>query len=193
MRRYLLCTGNPGKINELRELLPPGLQVSGLAEVGIAPDLPETGSTLAENALQKARMGRELSGLPTIADDSGLEVDALGGAPGVDSAFYAGPAKDDRANVEKLLRELDGVTDRGAYFRTVIALVDDKGEHVFEGEVRGSIATAPRGSNGFGYDPVFIPEMAQQTFAELDLVTKNAISHRGKAVWKLVRHLADRV
>lgn len=192
MARLLLCTGNPGKIDELRELLPPWLEVVGLTEVGIAPDLPETGRTFAENALQKARLGRQRTGLPTIADDSGLEVDALNGAPGVDSAFYAGPQKNDQANMAKLLRELEGAADRRACFRTVIALVDDEGEHLFEGDVRGHIATAPRGSNGFGYDPVFIPEMGQQTFAELDQVTKNAVSHRGKAVWRLARFLAER-
>lgn len=188
----LLCTGNPGKLAELRELLPPNIEIVTLKDVGLPADLPETGTTFAENALQKARLGHAHTSLPTVADDSGLEVDALGGAPGVDTAFYAGPQKDDKANVAKLLRELDGVEDRGARFRTVIALVDGKEEHLFEGEVRGSIATAPRGSNGFGYDPVFLPEMSELTFAELDPMRKNAISHRGHAVWKLVRFLAER-
>jgi XTP/dITP diphosphohydrolase len=191
MPRYLLCTGNSGKVKELRDLLPPGIELSGLSEFDLPTDLPETGSSFAENALQKARMGHRASGLPAIADDSGLEVEALGGAPGVDSAFYAGPEKNDRANVAKLLRDLEGRADRLARFRTVIALVDGEGERVFEGEVRGSITMEPRGTNGFGYDPVFLPEMSDLTFAELDAKMKNAISHRGQAVWKLVRWLSE--
>lgn len=188
--RILLCTGNPGKLAELRELLPSHFEFATLKDVGLPTDLPEAGSTFAENALQKARLGHARTGLPTVADDSGLQVDALGGAPGVDTAFYAGPQKDDGANVAKLLREMEGVEDRRARFRTVIALVDGEGEHLFDGEVRGSIATEPRGSHGFGYDPVFLPEMSDLTFAEMDAVSKNAVSHRGHAVWKLVRHLA---
>nr|MBP9080787.1 RdgB/HAM1 family non-canonical purine NTP pyrophosphatase [Flavobacteriales bacterium] len=162
-----------------------------LRDAGLPTDLPETGHTFAANALQKARFAFERTGMPCIADDSGLEVDALNGAPGVYSARYAGQAKDDRANMAKLLHELGGVTNRKARFRTVIALIDASGEHLFEGEVRGTITTEPRGANGFGYDPVFLPEMSELTFAELDPVRKNAISHRGHAVWKLVRFLTD--
>jgi XTP/dITP diphosphohydrolase len=190
--RLLLCTGNPGKLAELRELLPASLELVSLRELGLPTDLPETGHTFAENALQKARFAFERTGLPCIADDSGLEVEALGGAPGVDTAFYAGPQKNDRANVAKLLKELEGRSDRRARFRTVIALVEAGGEHVFEGEVRGTIAKERRGTNGFGYDPVFLPEMSDLTFAELDATRKNAISHRGHAVWKLVRFLSER-
>jgi len=190
--RLLLCTGNPGKLAELRKLLPSGMELLTLQGAGLPTDLPETGHTFAENALQKARFAFARTGLPCIADDSGLEVQALNGAPGVDTAFYAGPQKDDRANMAKLLQELEGATDRNARFRTVIAYVDAGGEHVFEGEVRGTITTEPRGTNGFGYDPVFLPEMSDLTFAELDNVHKNAISHRGHAVWKLVRFLAER-
>lgn len=190
--RYLLCTGNPGKAKELRELLPPGIELATLNDFNLPKDLPETGSTFAENAVQKARLGHQESGLAAIADDSGLEVEALGGAPGVDTAFYAGPQKDDKANVAKLLRELEGVADRRARFRTVIALVDGEGEHLFEGEVRGRIAHEARGSNGFGYDPVFMPESSEFTFGELAPETKNAISHRSHAVWKLAQFLAER-
>lgn len=189
---YLLCTGNPGKAKELRALLPPGIELATLADFNLPKDLPETGRTFTENALQKARLGHLKSGLPAIADDSGLEVEALGGAPGVDSAFYAGPEKDDKANVAKLLRELEGVADRRARFRTVIALVDEDGEHLFEGEVQGRIAMEARGTNGFGYDPVFMPESSEFTFGELPAETKNAISHRSHAVWKLARFLAER-
>jgi XTP/dITP diphosphohydrolase len=191
MPRYLLCTGNPGKAAELRALLPVGIELVTLTEAGLPTDLPETGDTLEANALQKARYAHERSGLPCIADDTGLEVDALNGAPGVLSARYAGEAKDPAANMAKLLHELQGVTDRSARFRTVIALVDGEGERTFEGEVRGTITEAPRGTGGFGYDPVFLPEMSDLTFAELDPRRKNAISHRGMAVWKLVRALAS--
>lgn len=189
---YLLCTGNPGKAKELRALLPPGIELATLADFNLPKDLPETGRTFTENALQKARLGHLKSGLPAIADDSGLEVEALDGAPGVDTAFYAGPEKDDKANVAKLLRELEGVADRRARFRTVIALVDAEGEHLFEGEVQGRIALEARGTNGFGYDPVFMPESSEFTFGELPAETKNAISHRSHAVWKLARFLAER-
>ncbi|MEO8733791.1 MAG: RdgB/HAM1 family non-canonical purine NTP pyrophosphatase [Flavobacteriales bacterium] len=192
MPKHLLCTGNPGKVTELRALLPADMELLGLQEVGLPLDLPETGDTFAANALEKARFAFERTGLPCIADDSGLEVTALGGAPGVYSARYAGPAKNDRANIAKLLRELEGKEDRSARFRTVVALIDETGEHLFEGEVRGSITTDRRGSNGFGYDPVFLPEMSDLTFAELDAKMKNAISHRGQAVWKLVRWLSER-
>lgn len=192
MPQLLLCTGNPGKVAELRAMLPPSMELISLRDAGLPTDLPETGQTFAANALQKARFAFERTGLTCIADDSGLEVEALNGAPGVYSARYAGAAKSDMANVAKLLRELDGATDRRARFRTVIALIDADGEHLFEGEVRGTITTEMRGANGFGYDPVFLPEMSELTFAELDAVRKNAISHRGHAVWKLVRFLAER-
>lgn len=192
MPRYLLCTGNPGKLKELRDLLPGHIQLITLAEAGLPLELPETGDNLEANALQKARHAHSLSGLPCIADDSGLEVAALGGAPGVYSARYAGPAKDAAANMDKLLRELEGQADRSARFRTVIALVEAEGEHLFEGEVKGRITTERRGGHGFGYDPVFLPAMSDLTFAELESWQKNAISHRGQAVWKLARWLQER-
>ena len=143
------------------------------------------------NALQKARFAFERVKLPCVADDTGLEVEALRGAPGVYSARYAGEAKDPVANMDRLLRELEGSDDRRARFRTVIAFVAEGVEHTVEGEVRGHIVEAPRGNSGFGYDPVFQPEMSTLTFAEMDAKTKNAISHRGQAIWKLVRWLAE--
>lgn len=188
----LLCTGNPGKVAELRALLPPGLVVRGLAELGLPLDLPETGATLEANALEKARFGHRHSGLPAIADDTGLEVAALGGAPGVFSARYAGEARDAAANMAKLLQALQGVADRAARFRTVIAWVDDAGERTFEGIVEGVITEAPHGTGGFGYDPVFRPLFADLTFAEMDARLKNATSHRGQALWKLAQFLAER-
>jgi XTP/dITP diphosphohydrolase len=191
MERVVLCTGNAGKVAELRALLPPGVTLLSLGEVGLPTDLPETGTTLEANALEKARYAHERCGLPCIADDTGLEVDALGGAPGVYSARYAGEAKDPAANMARLLRELEGRTDRGARFRTAIAYVAEGIERVFEGEVRGTITIAPQGDGGFGYDPVFRPHMSDITFAEMDARMKNAVSHRAQAVWKLVRWLSE--
>lgn len=184
--RYLLCTGNAGKAAELRALLPDSIELVTLAEVGLPDDLPETGNTLEANALQKARFAFERTGLPSIADDTGLEVEALYGAPGVRSARYAGDAKDPAANVAKLLLDLRDIDDRKARFRTVIALVSTDIERTFEGEVAGEINRHPRGERGFGYDPVFVPEQGPLTFAEMDSIVKNAVSHRARAVRKLV-------
>lgn len=189
--RLLLCTTNPGKLAELRALLPAGFDLLTPREAGIEGELPEQGTTLEENALQKAREGFLRSGLPSIADDTGLEVDALGGAPGVRSARYAGEAKDPRANMHKLLEELKGREERDARFRTVMAYVDADTRMTFEGDVRGSITRAARGSEGFGYDPVFQPGMSDLTFAEMDAARKNAISHRAHAVRKLARFLNE--
>ena len=189
--RLLICTGNPGKLSELRALLPARCELVTLAQAGLPQDLPETGDTLEANALQNARFAFERSGMPGRGDATGLEVDAWGGAPGGPSARYAGEAKDPRADMEKLLVELRDATDRRARFRTVIAFVDGEGEHLFEGEVTGTITVAPRGSGGFGYDPIFLPEMSGLTFAELDSTRKNAISHRAHAVWKLAVWLAE--
>ena len=191
MQRVVLCTGNPGKVSELKTLLPNDMELVGLADLGLPLELPETGVTLEANALQKAWYVYERTGLPCIADDTGLEVDALNGEPGVYAARYAGSAKDPVANMAKLLSDLEGKEDRGARFRTVIALVGPDGEQTFDGEVEGTITREPRGSGGFGYDPIFLPEMSDLTFAELDVTRKNAISHRGRAVWKLVRFLSE--
>ena len=179
MTELLICTGNPGKVVELKDLLPASFKLLMLTDVGLPTDLPETGRTL------------ERTGLTCVADDTGLEVSALNGAPGVYSARYAGDAKDPKANMTKLLLELRGKSDRTARFRTVMALVSKEGEHEFIGEVKGRITEAPRGSLGFGYDPIFLPEMSDLTFAELESKQKNAISHRGNAVWKLVRFLHE--
>ncbi len=187
----VICTGNPGKLIELQALLPKGIRAITLEATGLPLDLPETGDTLHSNAEEKARFAFERCGIPCVADDSGLEVEALGGAPGVFSARYAGEEKSAAANVRKLLHELRGVTDRRARFRTVIAYVDVEGVQFFEGEVRGVITEAPRGEGGFGYDPIFLPEMSDLTFAELDPVRKNAISHRAQAMWKFARFLGE--
>jgi XTP/dITP diphosphohydrolase len=191
MLTLVLCTGNAGKVAELERVLPPGLRLLRLAEVGLPADLPETGDTLEANALQKARFAFERTGLPCLADDTGLEADALGGAPGVLSARYAGEAKDPKANITKLLNALQDRPTRTAQFRTVIALVSPDGEWTFEGVVRGQIAGTPRGTGGFGYDPVFIPEGEKDTFAEMDMARKNSMSHRARAVQGLVQHLGQ--
>lgn len=180
--RMVLCTGNEGKLVELRALLPPGIELVGLVEAGLPTDLPENGDTLTANALEKARFAYAQCGLPCLADDTGLEVDALGGAPGVRSARYAGEAKDAAANMQRLLLEMKHASDRRARFRTVIAWVSSDGEQVFEGTVEGTIAHAPRGRGGFGYDPVFVPVGTTLTFAEMDAQAKNAMSHRARAI-----------
>jgi len=187
----VLCTGNAGKASEVRALLPVGFVFRSLADLGLPLDVPETSDSLMGNALQKARYAFQRTSLPCIADDTGLEVDALKGAPGVFSARYAGEDRDAQANMNKLLKEMEGVVDRTARFRTVLALVGPTGEHTFEGEIKGTITTTPRGTGGFGYDPIFLPEMSDLTFAELDLRRKNAISHRSRAVWKLIRFLSE--
>ncbi|MCK6529127.1 XTP/dITP diphosphatase [Myxococcota bacterium] len=181
--RVLLATRNPGKVRELRALLAgEGIEVLSAGDVPGAPDVPETGATFRENALLKAH-ALAAPGLLAVADDSGLEVDALGGAPGVRSARYAGEPKDDARNSRRLLDELEGVPDEGraARFRCALALVADGQEAVFEGTCEGRIAREPRGVGGFGYDPVFLPDGGTRTMAELSDAEKNAISHRGRA------------
>jgi XTP/dITP diphosphohydrolase len=185
--RLLLASANPGKLRELRAILR-GLPVAlvGLADAGAGepPEVAETGATFLDNALEKARAYAAWSGLAAVADDSGLEVDALGGAPGVHSARYAGEGAGDRANLDKLLAELAGVPPerRTARFRCAAVLVDrDLGEWHAEGTWEGRLLEGPRGSGGFGYDPVFVPDGWDRTSAEVDPATKDAASHRGRA------------
>jgi XTP/dITP diphosphohydrolase len=160
---------------------------------GIVEEIPETQPTIEGNALQKARYVHERTGADCFADDTGLEVAALGGAPGVYSARYAGEHCSFADNTAKLLDELRGADDRTARFRTVIALIVGGREYLFEGEVRGEITRAASGAGGFGYDPVFRPEGCEATFAEMDAAAKNAISHRGRAVEKLVAFLNEKL
>ncbi len=167
----------------------PGVRLSGLDDIGCHKEIAEPYDTLEENAMAKARYVYSHYGKNCFADDTGLEVEALSGQPGVISARYAGPGKDSRANMNKLLRELSGVTNRKARFRTVIALIIDGREYLFEGIVNGAITREARGSKGFGYDPVFIPYGYDQTFGELDAATKNRISHRYAAIAKLADFL----
>lgn len=171
-------------------MLPEGFRIVSLAEIGCTEELEETSDTFQGNSLQKARYVFEQYNIPCFADDSGLEVAALNGAPGVYSARYAGPQRKDSDNVDLLLQNLSGKNDRKARFRTVIALIGIGTEPVFfEGRVDGVIINERRGANGFGYDPVFVPNGYNQTFAEMQLEEKNRISHRSKAIKQLVTHL----
>ncbi|MFR9805404.1 RdgB/HAM1 family non-canonical purine NTP pyrophosphatase [Pseudonocardia sp. RS010] len=191
--KVLLATRNAGKLVELRRLAEgSGVEVLGLADVPEFPEAPETGATFAENALAKARDAAAATGLPSVADDSGLAVDALNGMPGVLSARWAGRHGDDLANLNLLLGQLGDVPDerRGAAFVCAAALVVPGGsEEVVHGEWRGRLVHAPRGSNGFGYDPIFVPEGEARTSAELSPAEKDAASHRGRAFRALLPHL----
>jgi XTP/dITP diphosphohydrolase len=195
--RLLLATRNKGKLAELRRLLDsavPGVEVVGLADVEDYPEAPETGATFAENALLKAREAARFTGLPAVADDSGLTVDALNGMPGVLSARWSGRHGDDDANTALLLGQIADVPDerRGAAFVCAAALVTPDGtERVLERDWRGSVIREKRGSNGFGYDPVFVPEGLDVTSAELDPAEKDARSHRGQAFAALVPVVAE--
>ncbi|MCS7246038.1 MAG: RdgB/HAM1 family non-canonical purine NTP pyrophosphatase [Thermomicrobium sp.] len=183
-RRIVLATTNPGKIAELRRLLPPCIEVVSAGELGLSLP-PETGETFAENALIKARAAARASGLVALADDSGLEVDALGGRPGVHSARYAGEHASDEENVQRLLAELASVSPerRTARFRAVIALVHPDGQEALaEGVVEGTIVDRPQGQSGFGYDPIFRPLGHDRTFAEMTTDEKNRLSHRARAL-----------
>jgi XTP/dITP diphosphohydrolase len=196
MTDLLLATRNPGKLVELRRMLEAerveGVRVLGLADVPEFPEEPETGATFAENALAKARDAAKATGLAAVADDSGLAVDALGGMPGVLSARWSGRHGDDRANLELVLGQLHDVPDdrRGAAFVCAAALVVPGGEEiVVHGEWPGHLARAPRGTNGFGHDPVFVPEGDTRTSAELAPEEKDALSHRGRAMRALLPRL----
>jgi len=189
--RLLLATRNPGKLVELRRMLT-DFDVLGLADVPEFPEAPETGATFAENALAKARDAAAATGLPSVADDSGLAVDALNGMPGVLSARWSGRHGDDRANLELLLAQVGDVPDerRGAAFVCAAALVVPGGpETVVHGAWTGRLTRAPRGTNGFGYDPIFVPEGETRTSAELSAAEKDAASHRARALRALVPHL----
>lgn len=185
MRSLVFASNNEKKLNEIRPLLPE-FKVLSLAEAGIHADLPETTGTIKGNAIQKARYLYQITGFNCFSDDTGLEVNALGGLPGVDTAHYAGPERDAQRNMQKLLNALEGQMNREARFVTVIALVWEGEVFTFEGEVKGSIAYELKGTGGFGYDPVFVPEGYEQSFGELSPAIKQQISHRAEAVKKLI-------
>ncbi|CAM3189462.1 RdgB/HAM1 family non-canonical purine NTP pyrophosphatase [Rhodothermus bifroesti] len=187
----VLATRNPGKLAELKALLEAfPVVLHAASDFPGAPEVMEDAATLEGNAVRKARALQEYTGLPALADDTGLEVEALGGQPGVHSARFAGPQATDAENRAHLLRLLEGVTNRRARFRTVLAFAPDAQTlHLFEGVCSGYILEAERGQGGFGYDPLFVPEGYTQTFAELSLEEKNQISHRGQALRAFARFL----
>jgi XTP/dITP diphosphohydrolase len=186
--KLIFATGNSGKLREASEILGEGFELVSLAQVGILEDIPETGDTLRENSIQKAEYLYERLGCACFADDTGLEVDALGGAPGVYTARYAGDDKDFNKNMDKVLAELakleeKGKTSRRARFKSVITLIIDGEQHLFEGTLEGIIAREKSGNGGFGYDPIFIAdEYPGLTLADITEEQKNDISHRGKAL-----------
>lgn len=190
--RLVFATRNPGKVREIAQMLSDYYDIVGLDAIGCTEDIPETAPTIPGNAIQKAEYVLEHYGAHCFADDTGLEVTALDGAPGVHTARYAGEAKDADANMAKLLDALDGAADRTARFRTVIALTTPEGTRIFEGVCEGHIAAQRSGTEGFGYDPLFVPEGGSATFAEMDAADKNAISHRGRAVRAMVEELKAR-
>lgn len=192
IKRIIFATNNAHKLSEVQAVLGDRFRLVTLAECGITEEIPEDASTLEGNALQKARYVYERTGADCFADDTGLKVDALDGAPGVHSARYATDGHDFAANNRLLLRNLAGAADRSAHFRTVIALILDGREYLFEGRVDGRIAESEAGCGGFGYDPLFVPEGFDRTFAEMGADEKNAISHRGRAVRRLVEFLQSK-
>ena len=187
--KIVFATNNAHKLDEVRQVVGNSFDIVSLRECGITEDIPENEPTLEGNALSKARYIHARTGLDCFADDTGLEVEALGGAPGVRSARYAGDQHDFDANNTLLLKNLEGEENRTARFRTVIALILGGKEYLFEGKVEGSIIDHMSGTEGFGYDPMFVPEGDTRTFAEMSAEEKNAISHRGRAVAKLVEFL----
>ncbi|MFM7388116.1 MAG: RdgB/HAM1 family non-canonical purine NTP pyrophosphatase [Bacteroidota bacterium] len=188
--KWVFASKNEHKVSEIRALLPDRIILQSLNDIGWEYDIEETGETLEANAVIKAKAVFEATGMPCFADDSGLEVVALNGRPGVHSARFAGPEKSDLNNCEKLLSELKGLENRKAKFKTVIAYVDDQGSHLFAGEVHGSIIHEFRGTMGFGYDPLFVPEGWTLSFAEVTKDEKNRVSHRAKAFEQFLKFLA---
>ena len=189
--KLVFATNNQHKLDEIQKITAGHTEIVSLAAIDCHDDIPETADTLEGNALQKARYIKDKFGYDCFADDTGLEVEALNNAPGVYSARYAGPAKDSVENMKKVLREMEGISDRKACFRTVIALIQGKEEHLFEGRVDGKILTAQQGEAGFGYDPIFQPEGFDLSFAEMPMDEKNKISHRGRAIQQLIAFLKE--
>lgn len=187
----IFASNNKNKIREINHLLGGSFRLLGLEDINIHEDIPEDEDTIEGNALAKARYVHSITGMNVFADDTGLEIDALGGLPGVHSARFAGENKDSAANIAKILSMLKHEANRKARFRTVIALIYEGKEYLFEGIINGTIIDHKRGEEGFGYDPVFVPEGMSKTFAEMELKEKNAVSHRAIAFGKLREFLYD--
>jgi len=191
MKKIVFATNNVHKLQELRQMIGDLYEVLGLSDIGCHEDIPETADFIEENARLKARYVKEHYGYDCFSDDTGLEIDALGGEPGVLSARYAGSGHDSEANIDKVLKKLDGIDNRTARFRTAIALLQGDEMHMFEGKVEGIILTERHGTGGFGYDSIFQPlEGDGSTFAQMSPEDKNRISHRGRAVARLVAYLS---
>lgn len=186
--KLVVATNNRHKLEEIQAFLSPSIQLLTLADIGCTEELPETGRTLETNSLQKTKYLADYYQVDCFGDDTGLEITALQGEPGVDSAFYSG-SRDAQANMQKVLTQLQGVTDRSARFRTVITLIIQEEIYQFEGIVEGTILEAPQGEQGFGYDPIFVPEGYDRSFAQMSVAEKNAINHRTRAVAKMVEFL----
>lgn len=190
MKKIVFATNNAHKLQEIRQIVGEEFEILSLADIGCDVDIPETADTLDGNALMKAEFIKEHYGIDCFSDDTGLEIDALGGEPGVYSARYGGVAHDSERNMDKVLMKMQGVTDRSARFRTVIVLIEGDKITKFEGKVEGNILTERHGVEGFGYDPIFAPVEADgRSFAEMTAQEKNAISHRGRATAALVKYL----
>lgn len=192
MKSIVFATSNKNKVREVKEVLNPSFDIIGLADIGCEEEVPETSATIQGNALQKARYVHQNYGVNCFAEDSGLEIEALNGEPGVITARYAGPQRDAQDNMDLVLQKLADLAHRDARFITVIALILDGKEYLFEGIAAGQIAHKKTGSGGFGYDPIFIPEGYSVSFAEMTAEEKNSISHRGKAVAQLKSFLTNR-
>ena len=190
--KLVFATNNKNKVREINALLGDKFKIYSLADINCFDEIPETADTLEGNALQKARYIAERFGYDSFADDTGLEVKSLDERPGVYTARYAGEDCTAEDNMRKLLQEMEGVADRSARFRTVIALIINGEEKLFEGAVEGTISETKSGEEGFGYDPVFIPEGHDRTFAQMDMEEKNSMSHRGRAIRKLVEYLSEK-
>lgn len=189
MKELVFASGNDNKVAEVEFKMGGSIKLRGLKSIGCTEDIPETGNTLEENAIMKARYVWENFGVSCFADDTGLEVESLKGAPGVLSARYAGPQRNTRDNMALLLSNLSDKSNRRARFRTIICLIDNGVEHLFEGIVNGTIIEQGRGEEGFGYDPIFLPDGSDKTFAEMSMVEKNDLSHRGRAIAALTQFL----
>lgn len=191
MKKIIFATGNRNKLREVQQMTGDGYTLLTPADYGITEDIPETSPTIEGNALQKARYIYERTGADCFADDTGLEIEALGGEPGVYSARYAGESKSSEDNINLVLKKMNGTENRKARFITVIALIYGGKEYLFEGVINGTITTERHGTEGFGYDPVFLPDGYDRTFAEMTLEEKNPISHRGRAIAKLIAFLKN--
>ena len=191
MTKLIFATHNKNKLKEVRSLIPNTIELLSLDDINLLEEIEETATTIEGNALLKAQTIYKQTGINCFADDSGLLVDALDGAPGVFSARYAGEHKSDSDNLEKLLKELSNKDNRNAHFKTVMALIIDGKEYVFEGIINGTITAEKSGANGFGYDPIFLPNGYSETFAEMSSEIKNVISHRAKAMKKLIEFVTS--